>query len=53
MDVDEAAAHPRLTRDALYKRCRRGEIPTHQDGQGARLWFHRDEVDEARRSLVR
>lgn len=53
MDAKEAAAHLRISRDALYKRVNAGEIPAHQDGPAARLWFHREEVDRARRDNLR
>ena len=45
----EAAAHLRLTAEALRARARRGTIPAHREGD--RWLFHRDELDAHVRGL--
>ena len=50
LDADEAAAHLRIGKSSLYRMQRLGVIPAYQDGPGARLFFHRDELDDYRRS---
>ena len=49
LDADEAAAHLRIGKSSLYRMQRQGLIPAYQDGRGARLFFHRDELDSYRR----
>lgn len=50
LDSQGAAEHLGITRDALYKRVKAGQIPAHQDRPDAKLFFHRDELDDSRRT---
>jgi excisionase family DNA binding protein len=50
LDAAEAAAHLRIGKSSLYRLQRQGVVPAYQDGAGARLFFHREELDSYRRS---
>lgn len=50
LDARGAAEYLGVHRDTLRKLAAQRAIPTHQDGPGCKLFFHRDELDEWRRS---
>ncbi len=50
LDARSAAEYLGVHRDTLRKLAAQRAIPTHQDGPGCKLFFHRDELDEWRRS---
>lgn len=52
MDADAAATYLSIGKSTLYKHQRAGLIPAYQDGPAARLFFHRDELDEYRRGTA-
>ena len=50
LDSRGAAERLGISRDALYKRVKAGQIPAHQDRPDAKLFFDRDELDDSRRT---
>jgi len=50
MDARGAAAYLDIHRDTLRKLAAERAVPVHQDGPGCKLYFHRDELDEWRRT---
>jgi len=50
LTAEQAAAYLGIAKSSLYRLARTGVIPSYQDGPGARVFFHRDEIDQARRS---
>jgi excisionase family DNA binding protein len=50
MDARAAAAYLGIHRDTLRKLSAERAVPVHQDGPGCKLYFHRDELDEWRRT---
>jgi len=50
LDAREAAEYLGMHRDTLRKLAAQRVIPTHQDGPRCKLYFHRHELDEWRRS---
>jgi excisionase family DNA binding protein len=50
LDAEEAAGYLRIGKSSLYRLQRHGVVPAYQDGPAARLFFHRNELDDYRRS---
>lgn len=50
LDARGAAAYLGIHRDTLRKFAAQRAIPSHQDGPRCKLYFHRGELDEWRRS---
>jgi len=50
MDAREAAEYLGMHRDTVRKLAAQRVIPTHQDGPRCKLYFHRHELDDWRRS---
>lgn len=48
LDSKAAADHLGITREALYKRTRRGLIPATQESRGGKLFFRRSDLDRWR-----
>jgi excisionase family DNA binding protein len=46
LTVKEAAKHLRISPDAIYKRIKRGQLPSHRP-EGSRILLHRDDLDPA------
>ncbi len=50
MDAQAAANYLGVHRDTLRKLAAERAVPVHQDRPGCKLYFHRDELDEWRRT---
>lgn len=50
MDARAAADYIGVHRDTLRKLAAERAVPVHQDGPGCKLYFHRDELDDWRRT---
>ncbi len=50
MDARAAAYYLGVHRDTLRKLAAERAVPVHQDGPGCKLYFHRDELDDWRRT---
>lgn len=50
MDARVAADYLGVHRDTLRKLAAERVVPVHQDGPGCKLYFHRDELDDWRRT---